>query len=613
MNMNAHKQRQRTHLFHHASGKYPLGYLLPLIAILSIIPLIVNLYQYRTGFEQYCHIQAPDIAYDFFLHTKMICLYIAVLGICFMILYRTFCKKEALFWNPVLLPLFLYALLCLLSAFTSIQKDFSFFGSYDQFESVWILFGYPLILYYAAITITSKKAVLALIPFFNTGVALISLLGLLQAFGLDPYYFIPFQKLFVRDPQLIGKLIPSFKTGQVYLSLYNPNYVGFYVILILPILFSLFFHTGKSSAKTGYALLILSQCIILFASRSRAGFLVFCFLILMALLFFRTHLAKYKQPILILCIMTVLSFFVINLLNKNIILKRLSTMFRIEKTSYDLESIVTGKDVSITYKGSCIHFRMDAKSHFSLTDDDKKQISYTPATNDTPNLITDKRFPFSFGIAASDTFHGFFVKIPAASGTKTRTWFFTNQMKKNDASYYVRGENDTKLFHLTKKETGSSFLETHSALANMRGFIWARTLPLLKKYFLLGSGPDTFVLAFPNDDLVGLFNSGHDHQIITKPHCLYLQIAAQTGLPSLVAFLCFFLWYLTDSIRCCRMPEQYGLLPKLRIAIIFSITGYLLLGLTNDSCIAVSPIFYALAGIGLGLNRTLKHRTDTNT
>ena len=174
-------------------------------------------------------------------------------------------------------------------------------------------------------------------------------------------------------------------------------------------------------------------------------------------------------------------------------------------------------------------------------------------------------------------------------------------MKKGDSKYYVKGLGNA-FFQLKTQKKGIAFLEEHYHFANMRGYIWARTLPLLKKYFFLGSGPDTFIIAFPNDDLVGLYNSGHDGEIITRPHCMYLQIAAQTGVPSLLAFLIFWGWYMIGSIKLYWKQQYDGILPKIGVAILASVIGYLILGLTNDSCIAVSPIFFALGGMGLGIN-----------
>ncbi len=184
-------------------------------------------------------------------------------------------------------------------------------------------------------------------------------------------------------------------------------------------------------------------------------------------------------------------------------------------------------------------------------------------------------------------------------------------MKENDTSYYVLG-NSMSLFKLTEQEKSISFLENHYHFANMRGYIWARTIPLLKEYFLLGSGPDTFVIAFPNHDLVGLYNSGHENETITKPHCMYLQTAVQTGVPSLIALLIFYIWYLISSIKLYWKHSYEGYMPKIGVAIFASCIGYMILALTNDSCVTTSPIFYALIGMGLGINYNLKKEQRKN-
>ncbi len=79
-----------------------------------------------------------------------------------------------------------------------------------------------------------------------------------------------------------------------------------------------------------------------------------------------------------------------------------------------------------------------------------------------------------------------------------------------------------------------------------RAFIWSRTLPLLMDNIFLGTGPDTFLLAFPNDDFVALSNSGYGDELITKPHNMYLQTAVQTGVLSLICFLVFYIWYFLE-------------------------------------------------------------------
>jgi O-antigen ligase len=174
-----------------------------------------------------------------------------------------------------------------------------------------------------------------------------------------------------------------------------------------------------------------------------------------------------------------------------------------------------------------------------------------------------------------------------------------------DTTYYCRSDAGTIMKLATITES-VSYLDKHYSLANMRGYIWDRTIPLLKKYFFLGSGPDTFIIAFPNSDLVGLYNSGHNNEIITKPHCMYLQVGVQTGVISLIALLIFFGWYLIDSLRLYWRCQYNQYLPLIGVGIFCAVIGYLILGLTNDSCIAISPIFYTLLGTGLGINHKIR-------
>ena len=162
------------------------------------------------------------------------------------------------------------------------------------------------------------------------------------------------------------------------------------------------------------------------------------------------------------------------------------------------------------------------------------------------------------------------------------------------------------MMKLAKITESIPYLDKHYKLANMRGYIWDRTIPLLKKYFFLGSGPDTFIIAFPNNDLVGMYNSGHTNELITKPHCMYLQVGVQTGVPSLIALLVFFGWYLIDSLRIYWRCHYSEYMTYLGVGIFAAVIGYLILSLTNDSCVALSPIFYTLIGIGLGINHKIR-------
>ncbi|MDD7402625.1 MAG: O-antigen ligase family protein [Butyribacter sp.] len=586
--------------------KYPFFYLLPIIMIIAVIPAIVYMYAYDTGLGQFDWYQGPIQTLDFFLHSKMVWLIITFILILFLLLFMIFSAEINPIWTKNLIPLAVYCALTLISAFCSINKSYSFSGIYEQFEPVWILLGYGLIVYYSFYNLHSEKAVKGLMPWFVAGVCLMAVLGLLQTFSHD-FFRTDFAKNFIM-PEVYRKqdLTFKFEEGRAYLTLYNPNYVGFYVALVVPVLVALLFHTKKVLYRIGYGILTIAMLLILFASQSRAGIIALAVSFVIMLLCMRNVFFK-NWKITITALVAIVAVFIgINLMNHGILIDRMKTMFSAETETYALENIVTDDDVTITYKGNTVHFEMpkdsDSEEAIVVTDDAGNVVAHTADASKQTYAITDNRFPFTYGIVAAsseNSFNGFQVTID------DKTWYFTNTMKTNDSKYYVKALGNS-LFRLKEQKRGDGFLDKHYHFANMRGYIWAQTIPLLKKYFFVGSGPDTFTIAFPNDDLVGMYNSGHDGEIITRPHCMYLQIAVQTGVLSLIAFLTFFGWYIISSLKLYWKADYSEFLPKIGIAILASVIGYLILGLTNDSCITVSPIFFALAGMGLGINYHLK-------
>ncbi len=594
--------------------KYPLIILLPLIMVLAVIPLFLHQYRYHTGLIQYDWFQGPDSTSDMFLHCKMVWLYAMLIVIlCFMI-YMIFSEEIKPIWDRMLIPIFVYGGLSLISALVSVNRHYSFAGIYEQFEPVWMLLGYVLLVYYSFYVLYQEAAVKRLIPWFVAGITVMTVFGVLQAVKQDPLHTKFFQSLILTNKDMIGKLEFAFEEGRAFLALYNPNYVGFYVVMVVPVLIALLMHTKKIYARIGYGALAAGMVFVLFASQSRAGILVLIVTFFVMLLCMRKIFFKNWKLTIGIIVIAVVGFVGINLMNQNALLNRMRSMFDTSTQEYALESIEADQDVTFTYKGNEIHFTVDAAEDstvFHVVDGDGQPVAYT-SQSATTNRITDERFPLIFGPVSGNSFTGFYVGVPQ-TGTEENTavsyrkWLFSNQLKQGDTSYYLKGAGNS-LFHMKKYSQGNGYFSKHYQFANKRGYIWARTIPLLKniKYALLGSGPDTFVIAFPNDDLVGLYNSGHDNEVITRPHCMYLQIAVQTGIPSLIAFLVFYGWYLIRSFRLYWKLQYDSYMAKMGVAVMVSVIGYLILGLTNDSCVAVSPIFFVLTGLGLGINRHLQ-------
>jgi O-antigen ligase len=122
-----------------------------------------------------------------------------------------------------------------------------------------------------------------------------------------------------------------------------------------------------------------------------------------------------------------------------------------------------------------------------------------------------------------------------------------------------------------------------------RWYIWKTTLPLVPKYLLTGSGPDTFILVFPQPDST-------KQNILTKKvdkvHNEYLQILITLGLPALVVYL--FLLYHIISRGIKTAWNLNGRNQILHIGLIITILGYLVQAFFNISVITVAPFLWIL-------------------
>lgn len=114
-----------------------------------------------------------------------------------------------------------------------------------------------------------------------------------------------------------------------------------------------------------------------------------------------------------------------------------------------------------------------------------------------------------------------------------------------------------------------------------RGFIWARSRPIIKNTILLGNGPATYPLYFPQYSKRG--NAmGYQGLIVDRPHNIYLNIWVSTGLVSLLILM-------ASILRKIKSSNDKAL----KMAAI----GFLLAGFFTDSVICVTPYFVTILGI----------------
>ncbi len=137
--------------------------------------------------------------------------------------------------------------------------------------------------------------------------------------------------------------------------------------------------------------------------------------------------------------------------------------------------------------------------------------------------------------------------------------------------------------------------------ASGRGYIWSRSIPMLKNTLLIGNGPDTYAIYFPQNEIDSKMNFlNSSSRIVDKPHSWYLQMGIDTGVISLAAMLVFLAWYWLKGFAVF-IKDVDGAERTLGAAILCGVTGYLIAALFNDSTVSVAPVFWTLLGSGIAI------------
>lgn len=588
-------------------------FLIPLI-LTSFIPLVVYYHEYDSKLTSYPWF-GDNSSSDFFLYWKMILFTIIGVVMACVLAYKISADKQlrrsysSLKLNAIWIPLLLYGILCLLSTVFSEHSYFGYHGMAEQMESLWVLLSYCILTYYTFIFVETEEDVHITIKWILIGAAILCGIGMFQAFSLD-FYRSPFGKLLYLPKELRapGAVDFSFEPGRVYTSLYNPNYVGAYASLFIPLLIILILFNKNRKMLLVYIPLSVATIICLFGAKSKSGLIAIVFSLLFMAVLFRKAIAKnwkyFTATLVILCI----SFFIYNAKTDNTFINSLKdSLLNVSNVELPLNQIQTNDDnIMVEYNHEKLYFSFnpngqDITAQLVLTDEKKQPIAVAVQEDGATLAITDERFP-GFLVSAVLMEEKLYFDI----NINGQDWYFTNQL--GDNTYYYL-TNTGKTCKMNNPET-AIFDSEHERIASGRGYIWSRTIPLLKDTILFGTGADTFALAFPNDDFVGRYNNGYLTSLITKPHNLYLQIGVQTGVLSLLAFLAFYLIYFISSIKLYFRHSLDSFLSQLGAGILVGTLAYMIAGLSNDSSVTFAPIFWMLMGLGIAVNSIIKKQEN---
>lgn len=308
--------------------KYEVQFLLPVIFAIAIIPLIVLLKTYKIEGISYNYWSDQTTCLDFFSYYKAVWLNITVAILIVTFLFRI--KMDTFSINKdlsIYIPLSVYALFIILSALAAEHKDVAQFGFVERKEGVYVLLSYLVLLVITYNYIRTEKGVKVLIIALIASATVMGTIGLFQYLGMDPFQTTFGKQLILplQQQKNADKLVFNFGKNSLYATLYNPNYVGSYVAMLLPIAIGFFLFVKKIWFKLASGAFVVLMAVLWFGSGSRAGLVGGAAAILVITIAMRHSLLRNYKVILAALGFVVVVGIVLNTISDGVIVRRLKS------------------------------------------------------------------------------------------------------------------------------------------------------------------------------------------------------------------------------------------------------------------------------------------------
>lgn len=591
----------------------PMWFFLPISFVLAIVPLIVRAKGVQLDeFSQ--TIWGKSFLYDLFSQNKflLLAIFTIIVVIISAICFKQIFEKKDKRVHIILILSMVFLLFCLLSSIFSPYKHVAFWGVYNRAEGFIAITCYVLLFIYSIYTFKSTENYrFILIPILIL-VFINAFLGIFQYAGQD-LINTELGKLISVPSSILekngGKFEFQYATGKLYGTLFHYNYVGSFVAVILPLLFCSMFIEDDIIYKIIIGMGFLATLWLLFGSTSRGGLVGVLGSIFFAVIMFGKLIFKNKKQLFIGICSIVVVIIGINFMTGGSVFTRVPSLFKDALSIFSNTSDVNYKDlvpvrdvtnnngdVQVVFQNETLNISFE-DNKYKFSDSSNNRISVSKGED--CYLLNSDAFPnVSFKLLpSSETSDKLDILKLSPTGDSKVGFFFK---VKDDSSIHLV---NTNYEDIDIEELESFGFAGKEKLGSARGYIWSRSIPLLKDNLILGKGPDTFVLEFPQNDLIAKYYAyDTPNMTVDKPHDLYLQIALNNGLIALIAFLGIILIYIIDSLKLYSLKKRYETSELFGAAISLGIIGYLVAGIFNDSVISVAPIFWILLGVGTAVN-----------
>lgn len=579
-------------------------YLLPIFFIIAIIPLIVRLKVVPLD-EVLSKVWIQENNPDFFSYVKAMAFIISTVFAFLILLGNIWAKKVHIKKTLLYIPMAVYSIFVILSTVFAEYKAVALKGFPDRYEGMTVLLCYIVITFITLNLVNNEKHIKLIFVSLMVSASILGLLGVGQYLGWDFLKSDLGKSLILPSKYLKLAETMNFKFGPhtIYLTMFNTNNVGSYTAMLFPIsLVGFLFSKGKK-----YKIISgLFSCLMFFnwiGCRSRAGWVGGAVALILLLLLLRKKIQKNLRSLSILFICLALIFVFMNVVSDYSLLGKVGSLFsdvsKISQTetqdiNTDNDPLTDVKMLNNELNIICSNTQLNIQygdSSLSLYDEDGNSLKFKPKQKDKCLLLDIQ----------DDKYNDYEI-------------LFYNK----SAILDINKSDTNMIFKLTKE--GFRFVNRHGELVEFlpiekwgfdgreslgtnRGYIWSRSIPIMKDTIFLGHGPDTYALHFPQHDYVGkLVYYGNSAILVDKPHNIYLQYGINTGLISLISILALFSIYFLSSIRIYKDSSFDSLYSVTGTACFLAFCGYTVSGLFNDSIVSVAPVFWVLFGIGISMN-----------
>ncbi|MDW5298601.1 MAG: O-antigen ligase family protein [Sedimentibacter sp.] len=607
MKANKEKTKREPIKIDYENKKLSVFYFLPLLLIAGVVPLIVYAkYIDLSGTTQALYWTGQQQYLDFFSYWKSswVIALTAIALIFYIILYM---QKKLPLKNlkQYYIPLGIYAIFVIISTIFAIDTQTALWGFVDMYQGMFVLLSYVLVTFLTINFINNERDVNLFVNAFLFLMIAEGIIGITQYFGFDFFQTDIGKNLILPNNLKVDDLSFSFGPKTIYGTLFNTNFVGSFAALMLPLSVAFLLGAKTTQKRIISAIAVVLMIFVLIGCNSRAGYLGVAVTFVFAVWLFRKVIIKHWIGFVGLVIIFALVLVGLNNVSEGRIFTRLKTLNLKEQieavkavandeTKFKFEDIILEKNTfAIKTNYETLNFKIDEDKLYFL-DENSNELEIT--TKGKEITINDKKYA-GYKITIAGNYPG--VTVNRAG--RNFNFYFTNDGVK------LLGSGG----RITEPVVADTFkpLDGLEKLASNRVYIWGRTLPLLKSYVLKGAGSDNYPIVFPQDDFIGKLSAGMEmNTVVDKPHNLYLQIATNTGVLSLLSLIGLWGIYIVSGLKLYSKIVFDSLEKYIGASCLISIIGYLSAGMFNDSVVSVAPIFWILLGLGISINFRLKSK-----